>query len=308
LLEKIKSFDQLEALALQGEKQTLALAGADSEEALLAVEIAHKRGIINAILVGDASKISEIFAKNGISKDDYTIEDVPDVRAATARAVALVREGRASLLMKGLVETSDFLRAVMNSETGIKTDRRMCSVALLECRAKHRLIVLADVGTNIAPGIKEKADIITSCAEVAKAIGIEEPKAALLCAHEKVQPEAMPITAEAAILSRMAERGQIPGGAIVDGPISMDIAIDAHSSEIKRFGGKIHGDADILIAPDLEAGNILIKGLMYLTDNIRVAGVGMGAKAPLVLTSRGDDNATKYYSIVLASLISRQIG
>ncbi len=303
---KITSFEQLEALVLGGARQTVALAAADSEEALLAVEHARQKGIVNALLVGDAAKIKELCAKNNIDLANYEIEDVANPRDAAARAVALVREGKAGLLMKGLVETGDFLRAVMNSDTGLKTGRRMCSVVLLECKAVDKLLVLADVGTNIAPGVAEKSDIITSCAEVANAMGIERPKAALLCAQEKVQPDQMPITAEAAILSKMAERGQIKGNAIVDGPISIDIAINKHASDVKRFGGSIQGDADILIAPDLEAGNILVKALMYLTDNVRVAGVGMGAKVPLVLTSRGDDNATKYYSIALASLISQQ--
>jgi phosphate butyryltransferase len=296
----------MEALALAGEKQTVALAAADSQEALLAVDHARRKGIIKAILVGDAARVGEICAAGDIDLSAYELEDVPEPQKAAARAVAVVREGRAGMLMKGLVETGDFLRAVMDKENGLRGGRRMCSVALMECQAKKKLLVLADVGTNIAPGVDEKADIIASCAEVAKAIGLERPKAAVLCAQEKVRPESMPATVEASILAKMSERGQIPGGAIVEGPISMDIAVDEHASRVKKFGGQIQGDADILIAPDLSAGNILIKGLMYLTDNVRVAGVGMGARVPLILTSRGDDQATKYYSIVLASLISRR--
>lgn len=305
MADKVSSFQQMEAMALAGAKQTLVLAAADSEEALLAVENAYRKGIVNATLVGDCARIKDIAAKHDIDLSKYEIEDVKDPAKAAMRAVELVRAGKAGLLMKGLVETSDFLRAVLSSDTGLKTGRRLSSVVLLECKAIDKLLILADVGTNIAPDIAAKADIIASCADVAHAIGIEQPKAAVLCAQEKVQHEAMPITAEAAILSKMAERGQIKGNVIVEGPISMDLAINKHAVEVKRFQGKIQGDADIIIAPNLEAGNILVKGLMYLTDNISTAGVGMGAKVPLVLTSRGDDNATKYYSIVLASLISQ---
>ncbi len=306
-MDTVRSFSDLEALALSADKQTVALAAAHSEEALLAIDCARKRGIVDAILVGDKAQIEAHAEKNGIEPGDYEIVDVPDGAKAAVKAVELVREGRAQLLMKGLVETGDFLRAVLDGANGLRTKQRLCSVVALECRAIGRVVVLADVGTNIAPTVEEKASILESCFAVSRAVGVENPKAAVLCAQEKVQREAMPVTAEAALLSKMSERGQIAGG-IVEGPISMDIAVSRHASDIKKFSGKIRGDADILLVPDLQAGNILVKGLMYLSGDVRVAGVGMGAKVPLILTSRGDDHDTKYHSIVLAVLISRPGG
>ena len=299
----LKSFSDLENMVLNGSKQIVAVAAAQSEEVMLAIEYARQKNIIDAILVGSLDLIKEICKINDINLDNYKVIDVKDPNEAATVAVELVHDGKAQLLMKGLVETSDFLRAVLNKEKGLKTNSRLCSVVLLE--ANEKLIVLADVGTNIAPDVDAKASIIESCTQVAKAMGIEIPKVAVLCAHEKVQIEAMPITVEAAILSKMSERGQIKGGAIVEGPISMDIAVSEHAAKIKNFKGKIQGDANVLIVPDLEAGNILIKGLMYLSNDVRVAGVGMGAKVPLILTSRGDDHDTKYYSIVLSTLISQ---
>lgn len=300
------SFKQMEEVVKKGSRQRLALAAAHSEEALAAVDEAVAKGVVEAILVGEARLIEETAQRLSIDLSRYELIDVEGERAAADRAVELVRQGRAHLLMKGLVETSDFLRAVLSSSTGIKAQRRFCSAVALECTALDRIVILADVGANISPNLEEKADIIENCALVAAAFGVERPKAAVLCAHEKVQPEAMPLTAEAALLSKMAQRGQIKGNVLVEGPISMDLAVDKHSAEVKKFDGTIQGNADILLAPNLETGNILVKGLMYLTKDVRTAGVGMGAKVPLVLSSRGDNRETKYYSIVLASLISQQ--
>lgn len=299
------TFEEMAKMALKGQKQTLAIACAQSEEVLIAVDEAVKADIIKAVLIGDIQLIKACCEKNELDFGAYEIIDAANEQEAAAKAVALVREGKAQLMMKGQLETNEFLRAVLSSATGIKTNKRLCSVVAMECTDIGRTIILADVGTNIAPNVEEKASIIESCAEVALALGVHQPKVAVLCAHEKVQPQAMPITAEAALLSKMAERGQIHGNCIVEGPISMDIAVDKHAAEVKRFKGNIRGDADILIAPNLETGNILIKGLMYLCNSVRVAGVGMGAKVPLVLSSRGDNRDTKYFSIVLASLISQ---
>ncbi|NYB74686.1 phosphate butyryltransferase [Sedimentibacter hydroxybenzoicus DSM 7310] len=303
MTNNLNSFDSLEKLVLRGSKQTVAVAAAQSEEAMLAIEYARQKKIIDAVLVGDLNLINEICRKNDINPENYQVIDVKEPVEAAAIAVELIQEGKAHLLMKGLVETSDFLRAVLNKDKGLKTNNRLCSVVLLE--AQNKLIVLADVGTNIAPDVDAKIGIIECCTQVAKAVGVEVPKVAVLCAHEKVQIEAMPATTEAALLSKMSERGQIKGGAIVEGPISMDIAVSVHAAETKNFKGKIQGDANVLIVPDLEAGNILIKGLMYLSNDVRVAGVGMGAKVPLILTSRGDDHDTKYFSIVLSALVSQ---
>ena len=291
---KITNFSQLEELVLRQPRQTVAVAAANSEEVLLAVDYARKKGIVDAHLVGDAETIAALCEKNGIELGAYALTDVKEPKAAAETAVALVREGRAQLLMKGLVETSDFLRAVMNRENGLRGKDRMCALVLMECRAVNKLLVMGDVGTNIAPGIEEKAGILRSCFQVARAMGIERPKAAVLCANEHVK-DSMPCTLDAQRLAEMAAAGELGcGDGVVDGPISMDIAVNEHAAKIKKYAGNICGDADILLVPDLEAGNILIKGLMYLSGDVRVAGVGMGAKVPLIQTSRGDDHDTKY--------------
>lgn len=302
--KRIKNFAEMEQLVLSQPRQTVAVAAANSEEALLAVEYARKKGIVDGHLVGDSEIIAQICQKNDIDMSNYTVTDVKDPPTAAAVAVSLVREGKAQLLMKGLVETSDFLRAVMNKETGLRGKDRMCSLVLMECAAVNKLLILGDVGTNIAPDVAAKASILESGFKVARAMGLEDPKAAVLCANEHVK-DSMPCTVEAAELAAMSERGEISG--MVEGPISMDLATNLHAVQVKKYAGKIQGDADILLVPDLEAGNILVKGLMYLTDNIRIAGVGMGAKVPLILTSRGDDHDTKYYSIVLSSLVSQYL-
>lgn len=304
---KIDCFEDLERLVLSQPKQTVAVAAANGEEVLLAVEYARQKGIIDAHLVGDLDKITEICEKNHIDISNYKISDIKDTKEAAAGAVELIRKGEAQLLMKGLLETSDFLRAVMNKETGIRGKERMCALVLIECKSVKKLLVMGDVGTNIAPNVDEKESMLRSCFTVAKAMRIEHPKAAVLCANEHVK-DSMPCTLEAQELSRRAAAGEFDtSDGTVDGPISMDIAVDEHSAKIKKYQGSICGDADILLLPDLEAGNILIKGLMYLSSDIRVAGVGMGAQVPLIQTSRGDDHETKYYSIVLSSLVSQYI-
>ena len=303
--KKIETFAEMEQLVLSQPKQKVAVAAANGEEVLLAVEFARKKGIVDAHLVGDVDVMAAVCQKNGIDLSNYEVTDIKEPKEAAMAAVALVREGKAQLLMKGLVETSDFLRAVLKSDTGIRGKDRMCALVLLECKAVNKLLVLGDVGTNIAPSLEEKASILKSCFTVARAMGIESPKAAVLCANEHVK-ESMPCTIDAQKIAQMAESGELDcQGGVVDGPISMDIAVNQHAAEIKHYQGHVLGDADILLVPDLEAGNILVKGRMYLSGDVRVAGVGMGAQVPLIQTSRGDDHDTKYYSIVLSSLVSQ---
>lgn len=306
-MSKITNFQELEKTVLQKPKQTIALAAADSEEALLAVEYARQKGIADAHLVGDLHIITGLCEKNNIDLSNYSVTDVKDPKEAAAEAVRLIREGKAQLLMKGLVETSDFMRAILNRETGIRGRERMCALVLLECKAVNKLLILGDVGINIAPSLEEKASILSACFQVAKAMGIDRPKAAVLCANEHAK-ESMPCTMDAQKLAEMAASGELDCcQGTVDGPISMDIAVNAHAAAVKKYKGAACGDADILLVPDLEAGNILVKGLMYLSGDVRVAGVGMGAQVPLIQTSRGDDHDTKYYSIVLSVLVSQYL-
>lgn len=305
-MSKINNFEQMEELALRQPKQKVAVAAANSEEVLLGIEEARAKGFVDGYLVGDGDEIKEILSKNNISADSYTIVDVKDEIEAAAKAVSLVRDGTCDLLMKGLVETADFQRCILDKENGLRVPgERTCALVAVECKAVKKMLIMGDVGVNIAPDIATKASILKSSFIAAKALGIEAPKAAVLCAKEKVSDK-MPCTEDAAKLTEMANNGEIDClGGLVEGPISLDIACNKMAAEIKKYPGKIQGDADILLFPDLEAGNIMIKALMDLSGDVRVAGVAMGAKVPLIQTSRGDDHDTKYYSIVLSGLVSQ---
>ena len=300
----IRTLEEMEKLVLSQPKQTLALASAMSEESILAVEEARAKGCIDVHLVGDEDFIRSVCEKHGIDMGNFTVTDEKDPATAAEKAVRLVSEGKAGLVMKGQLDTSDFLRAVMNKEWGLRTKDRMCGISLIECKVLNRMLILADVGTNIAPDVKTKASILESCFTVARAMGIEDPKAAVLCAVEKPNDK-MPCTLEAAELKQMYLNGELSG--ITEGPISMDLAVNPRSAQIKKYEGLVKGDADILLAPDIEAGNILIKALLNLTGDIRSAGVGMGSRVPLIQTSRADDHETKYFSIILAAMISQHI-
>jgi phosphate butyryltransferase len=269
----------------------------------LAVDKAVSENIIEAILVGDEDQIKDCLQKIGAKGANYIIVHQKDPARAAEEAVELVAAGKADLLMKGIIETGDFYKAIFR-EKSLKTEERVCSVVAVEIKNLGRIVLLADVGVNISPNTEEKASIIRSSIDIAKALGITRPKVAVLAAIDKVDPEKMPCTKHAAQLQEMSETGEF-GDAVVEGPVSMDIAVNKRAAEIKQYAGKIQGDADILIAPDLQAGNILIKGLMFLSEGIRVAGVGAGTRVPTIVTTRGDTEEGKFHSIVLACLLSK---
>ncbi|MDQ7796481.1 MAG: bifunctional enoyl-CoA hydratase/phosphate acetyltransferase, partial [Spirochaetia bacterium] len=221
--------------------------------------------------------------------------------AAAARAVALVRSGEAAFLMKGIIDTSLLLRAALNKETGINAGRLASHVAVMEVQTYHKLLVLTDAALNIAPDLPAFVDIINSAVVVANALEVKTPKVALLAAVEKVNPDKMPCTVTASILTQMNRRGQIKN-CIIDGPLALDNAISAESARIKKIQSDVAGDADILVAPDIEAGNILYKCLLDLAG-AKGAAIVMGAAVPIVLTSRADTAETKLASIALASLL-----
>ncbi|MDD3224087.1 MAG: phosphate butyryltransferase [Clostridium sp.] len=297
----IKSFKEIILKVKSNEIKTVAVAVAQDAAVLQAVNDAKKNDIANAILVGNKDEIVSIALKIGMDINDFKIVDEPDVRKATSKAVEIVSKGQADMLMKGLVNTATFLRAVLNKQTGLRTGKLMSHVAVFETEAFDRLLFLTDVAFNMYPTLKDKVSIINNAVEVAHSIGIECPKVAPICAVEVVN-ENMPATVDAAILSKMSERGQFKG-CIVDGPYALDNALSEEAAKHKNIKGEAAGKADILLLPNIETGNVMYKTLTYTTKS-KNGCLLVGTSAPVVLTSRADSHETKMNSIALASLFA----
>ena len=286
-------------------RRRLAVASAQEAAVLEAVADAYREGIAEPILVGDPGAIARAAAEankgSGVDISSFRIVEEPSLAGAAARAVALVRSGEAEFLMKGIIDTSLLLRVALNKETGLNAGRLASHVAVIEVPTYHKLLIVTDAALNIAPDLSAFVDIIDSAVAVANALEVKTPKVALLAAVEKVNPEKMPCTVTASVLTQMNRRGQIKN-CIVDGPLALDNAISAESARIKKIQSDVAGDADILVVPDIEAGNILYKCLLDLAG-AKGAAVIMGASVPMVLTSRADSAETKLASIALASLL-----
>jgi phosphate butyryltransferase len=286
-------------------RRTLAVASAQEASVLEAVVDAYREGIAEPILVGDpiaiAAAAKEADGGRGVDISSFRIIGEANLNASAAEAVALVRSGEADFLMKGIIDTSLLLRAALNKESGLNAGRLASHVAVMEVPTYHKLFAVTDAALNIAPDLPALVDIIDSAVAVANALEVKTPKVALLAAVEKVNPDKMPCTVTASILTQMNRRGQIKN-CIVDGPLALDNAISAESARIKKIQSEVAGDADILVTPDIEAGNILYKCLLDLAG-AKGAAVIMGASVPLVLTSRADTAETKLASIALASLL-----
>jgi phosphate acetyltransferase len=263
-----------------------------------AVEAGHK-GLIAPILVGPVKKIEEIARAHGVSLDGVRLVDAPHSHAAAARAVELVRQGDAELLMKGSLHTDELLGAVVARETGLRTGRRISHVFLMDVPTYHKVLLVTDGAINIAPVLEDKVDICQNAIDLAQSLGVEKPKVAILAAVETVTSK-MPATLDAAALCKMADRGQITG-AVVDGPLAFDNAISAEAAAIKGIKSAVAGDPDILLAPDLEAGNILAKQLSFLAK-ADSAGLVLGARVPIILTSRADSVRARIASCAVGML------
>jgi len=294
-------FSKLEDLFKQVKlaKKRMVLAVAQDEHSIEAAMTAHKKGIIELICVGDKEKIEKIAIDNKLDLKGIEIINEKDKSKSVEVAVKLVNEGNAQILMKGNISTSILLKGVLNKEWGLYSGNLLSHFAIFEIKAYHKLLGITDVAMNIAPNLKEKTGIINNAVNFLEKIGIQNPKIAVVTAVETVS-ENMPATMEAAILSKMAERGQI-GKCIIDGPLAFDNAISKLSAEHKGINSEVAGDADILLMPDIEAGNILYKTLGFFTDS-KLAAVILGAKCPIVLTSRADSEDAKLNSIYLATL------
>ena len=260
---------------------------------------AGQAGLIVPILVGPAGKIGEVAKAGGIDLGKLEIVDVPHSHDSAAKAVALVREGRAELLMKGSLHTDELLSAVVAKETGLRTGRRISHVFIMDVPTYHKVLIVTDAAISIAPSLEDKMDIVQNAIDLATHLGLSRPKVAILAAVETVTSK-MSATLDAAALCKMAERGQIKG-AVLDGPLAFDNAINAEAARTKGIRSEVAGDPDILLAPDLEAGNILAKLLSFLAK-ADSAGIVLGARVPIILTSRADSVRSRIASCAVAML------
>jgi phosphate acetyltransferase len=267
--------------------------------ALVAALEAGAKGLITPILVGPTAKIEEVARSSGTAIGNTQIVDAPHSHAAAAKAVELVRQGQAELLMKGSLHTDELLSAVVARETGLRTGRRISHVFLMDVPTYHKVLIVTDAAINIAPTLEDKVDICQNAIDLAISMGVSTPKVAILAAVETVNSK-MPATIDAAALCKMAERGQITGG-LLDGPLAFDNAISQEAARVKKITSKVAGDPDILLVPDLEAGNMLAKQLSFLA-NADSAGLVLGARVPIILTSRADSVRSKIASCAVAVL------
>lgn len=297
----LRTFKEVLNKAKKYGPKKIAVASAGAEDVLKAVEAARKEGLADSILVGDKKEIIQIANKRGIDPTNYEIIDLPDKTEATQCAVELVRNKKASILMKGMIGTARLLKAILDKEIGLRTDRILSHVYTLQIKGYDRLLTMTDGGMSISPDLKQKSQIIQNAIYYAHSMGIEKPKVAVVAALELVNPD-MPATIDAACLAKMSERGQIVGG-IVDGPLGFDNAISKEAAKHKGVESPVSGEVDIVLVPNIESGNIFAKGLVYLANAVP-AGLLLGAKAPVVLVSRSDSAQSKLYSIALGVLMS----
>lgn len=298
---RVSTFAELLEEARRVGPKTVAVAAAHEKEVLQAAHAAEQAGVADCILVGAAAQIEELARCAGADLSRMEVIDEPDVKRAAARVMSLVREGRARVAMKGRIETGDFLRAALDRENGLRTGRLLSHVGVFEIPGFHRLLFVTDAGVVVAPDLVQKVEIVQNAIQVAQRLGISQPKVAILAATEMVNPK-IPTTLDAAYLSKMADRGQIRGG-IVDGPLALDNAISHESSTIKGISSPVAGQADILVAPDVEAGNMLAKAITYFAKG-SMAGVVVGAQSPLIVASRSDPHETKLMSIALGVVMA----
>lgn len=297
----IKTFDTLvEAARAKGRKR-VAVAAAHQVEVILASLDAEEAGLAEVTLVGDSGEIRDIASAEGFDISRMDVIHQPRSQEAAWQVMKLVSDGSADIAMKGRVETSDFLRAALSKDLGLRTGRLFSHVAVFEIPGFDRLIFISDAGVVVAPDLEQKVQIVQNAIYVAHALGIGLPRVAVLAATEVVNPK-IPTTLDAANLSKMADRGQIKGG-LVDGPLALDNAISPESARIKGIKSEVAGYADILIAPDIEAGNVLAKAITYFAQG-KMAGVVVGARCPLILPSRSDTREAKLVALALGVMLA----
>jgi phosphate butyryltransferase len=295
-----KHLSDLQSLVdLSRPPRKLALAVSQDIFSLNALYNAYKAGFIEPVLIGDKEETLLIIQEKGLDFQDVTFIDEPVPERCVEKAVKMVHNGEADILMKGKVPTPVLLRGVLNKEWGLRTGRLLSHLALFEVTTYHKLIAVTDVAMNIAPSLRDKIDIIENSVKFLNKLGITNPKVAVLGAIEMVN-ESMQATTDAALLSKMNQRDQIKN-CLIDGPLAFDNAVSFESAHHKNIKSEVAGDTDLLLMPDIEVGNVLYKSLVFFA-NARVASVILGAVSPIVLTSRSDSEKSKFYSILLAAL------
>ncbi|WP_425804273.1 phosphate acyltransferase [Desulfitobacterium sp. Sab5] len=298
----LRSFNELFNAAKKLDQVTISVAVAQESGVLEAVKMAEETGLAKAVLVGDEKLIRTIMGEVGLSEKTPII-DVPDPDQAALRAVELVHDGEAQILIKGLINTSNFLRAVLNPEKGLRSGRILSHFAAFEIPGEKKLAFHSDGGMNIAPDLGQKKEILINSFIALNALGITRPNVAVLAANEQVNPK-MQATVDAAALVAMAQAGELPECEI-EGPMSMDVAASSESAKHKGIESKIAGDVDLFICPTVEAGNLVAKTLMKYAK-AKNAGVILGATHPIVLVSRSDPAESKLYSLALAALVAQK--
>ncbi|WP_377193956.1 bifunctional enoyl-CoA hydratase/phosphate acetyltransferase [Ruegeria meonggei] len=299
IVQRHRHFDALLEKARPLDPMPTAVVAPEEPNSLGGALLGQSNSIITPILIGDPDKIAAAAAKLGADLSGIEIVAAHSHETAAHRAVDLVAEGRAQTLMKGHLHTDVLLHAVLRREKGLRTGRRLSHVFVMDVPGMSRPIMVTDAAVNIAPDLETKADIVQNAIHLAHSIGIETPKVGVLSAVETINPH-MPSSVDAALLSKMAERGQITGG-LVDGPLAMDNAVDLNAARTKGITSAVAGAADILVAPNIEAGNMVAKQLTYIS-HAEAAGIVVGAAAPIILTSRADDDASRLASCAVAAL------
>ena len=294
-------FSKLIAQADKLEPISVAVVFPLSEVALRGAVEAAKEELILPTLIGPKLKLVELASACGLDITAFKVVDAGTEQKAAAEGVALCRSGKAEALMKGSLHTDPLMHAVMSDETGLRTHRRVSHVFVFDVPAYSRMLLITDAAINIYPKLEDKADIVQNAIDLAQVLGIAEPKIAILSAVETVTPKIVS-TIDAAALCKMADRGQITGG-ILDGPLAFDNAVNLKAAEIKHIHSPVAGQADVLVVPDLEAGNMLAKQLEYLAE-AEAAGIVLGARVPIILTSRADSAKTRLASCAVAALLA----
>ncbi len=294
----LQNFNEVLAWARRPGRMAISVAAAQDKDVLQAVKLAQDNGLARPLLVGDAAAIRPLMVEVGLPADTPVIDE-KDMNKAALTAVSLVRKGEAQVVMKGLINTSDFLKAVLNAEVGLRTGRLLSHLAVFEAPGEPKLLFQTDGGMNIAPTLAEKKDILVNAMLAMRALGIEHPNVAVLTANEQVNPR-MPATTDAQALVAMAEAGELPPG-IVEGPIAFDVAMNPEAARHKGLTSRISGQVDLMLMPNIETGNALGKAILYY-GKAKMAGIVLGATNPIVLTSRSETAEGKLYSIALACL------
>ncbi len=296
----MKTFGEIIEKTKEYSVKTVAVVEAADETVLMAAKMAYKANFAKTILFGRKSEIEKAASNCGFSLEDVPIRETPDDLSSAREACLCVRKGEADILMKGHIHTDDFLRAVLDKDTGLRSNSFMSHVFILQ--RENKLLLVSDGAMNIAPTLEDKAKIILNALHVAEILQIETPRVAALAAVELVNPK-MPATLDAASLHNMNERKQFSADCYIEGPFALDNAVDERAARHKGIRGEVSGKADILIAPCIEAGNMLAKSFVYFAKG-KIAGILVGASAPVVLTSRADVEESKFYSIAVAVLMS----